>query len=491
MNIKHANLFSGIGGFLLAAEWCGWENIFAVEIEDYPQKVLQKNFPNIQKFKDIYDFDGTKFKGTVDIISGGFPCQPFSVAGKRQGEKDNRYLWPEMLRVISEIKPAFVVGENVVGLVSMENGKILERIFSDLENEGYTVESFIIPACGVGAWHRRNRIWIIAYSRLFGQEKHEKQTAGIEQYSQTASNTESINKRGLSKRKKKEKSRFAFNSQNVSNSNNTKTTRQRKDSRKIYGKSESERFNPISKDWWAAESGICRVVDDVPEKLDKNIKENEKNEKNPNKALQKMQQRINKEKNKWKDGGQGYFYEKEILRQSLYGSIPNEKQSNIFSDIEKSSEIQKTKLRKMWEQSQFEYTSYRRGLDEQFDRKLNNIVCKLSYKNTLGKWKEITEETIGLYNLWTTCEEIGYVPKTLSEVQKIWKSLTYEEMEWIIIRIGIGNRCWAEWVGTPRVAKGIKNRVDRLKCLGNTVVVPLVYEIFKAINKYYEYHISN
>ena len=160
--MRHGSLFSGIGGFDLAAEWMGWENVFQVEWDSYCQKVLTKNFPNVQKYGDIKEFKGKP--RAVDIISGGFPCQPFSHAGKRKGQADDRYLWPEMLRIIREIKPSFVVGENVAGLVSMENGKTLEGIFSDLENEGYQTESFIIPACAVGAWHRRDRIWIVAYN---------------------------------------------------------------------------------------------------------------------------------------------------------------------------------------------------------------------------------------------------------------------------------------------------------------------------------------
>jgi DNA (cytosine-5)-methyltransferase 1 len=164
--MRHGSLFSGIGGFDLAAEWMGWENVFQVEWDPYCQKVLAKNFPNVKRYGDIKEFKGEA--GAVDILTGGFPCQPFSHAGKRKGESDDRYLWPEYLRVIREIKPAYVVGENVAGLVSMEDGKTLEGIFTDLEGEGYQVESFIIPACGVGAWHRRDRIWIVAYSVLLG-----------------------------------------------------------------------------------------------------------------------------------------------------------------------------------------------------------------------------------------------------------------------------------------------------------------------------------
>ena len=169
--MKHGSLFSGIGGFDLASEWMGWDNVFQVEIDDYCQKVLAKNFPNVKRYGDIKEFKGEA--GSVDILTGGFPCQPFSHAGKRKGQSDDRYLWPEYLRVIREIKPTYVVGENVAGLISMEDGKTLDGILSDLEGEGYAIESFIIPSCGVGAWHRRDRIWIIAYNNSRGRRERE------------------------------------------------------------------------------------------------------------------------------------------------------------------------------------------------------------------------------------------------------------------------------------------------------------------------------
>ena len=119
--MTHASLFSGIGGFDLAARNCGIQNVFQVEINEFCRKVLLKNFPETKKYRDIKEFNGTEYYGTIDIISGGFPCQPFSVAGNQRGQEDNRYLWPEMLRVISEIKPAYVVGENVFGIIQFGN----------------------------------------------------------------------------------------------------------------------------------------------------------------------------------------------------------------------------------------------------------------------------------------------------------------------------------------------------------------------------------
>ena len=159
--MKHGSLFSGIGGFDLAAQWCGWQNIFQVEIDNFCQKVLAKNFPDVKRYKDIKEFDGTEYKGSIDIISGGFPCQPFSVAGKQRGKADDRWLWDEMLRVIKEIQPCWIVGENGANLWNMG----IENMLSQVEDEGYEVESFIIPACAKKMLHRRDRIWIIAHSK--------------------------------------------------------------------------------------------------------------------------------------------------------------------------------------------------------------------------------------------------------------------------------------------------------------------------------------
>ncbi len=162
--MNHASLFSGIGGFDLAAEWMGWNNIFQVEIDEFCQKVLAKNFPNTKRYKDIKQFDGTPYSGIVDIITGGFPCQPFSVAGKRKGKEDDRFLWHEMLRIIRESKPTWVVAENVSGIITQGAGLVFEQVCSEMENEGYEVQPFIIPACAVNAPHRRDRTWFIAYS---------------------------------------------------------------------------------------------------------------------------------------------------------------------------------------------------------------------------------------------------------------------------------------------------------------------------------------
>lgn len=185
--MNHASLFSGIGGAEVAASMMGWQNLFHCEIQEFPRKVLQYWFPNSESYEDITKTDFHQWQGKVDVLTGGFPCQPFSVAGRRKGADDNRYLWPQMLRAIRQIHPTWVVGKNIAGIKTMvescqvtqmgrtddlfeenyiyreESRFTLDKICADLEAEGYSVQPIVIPACAIGAPHRRDRVWIIAH----------------------------------------------------------------------------------------------------------------------------------------------------------------------------------------------------------------------------------------------------------------------------------------------------------------------------------------
>lgn len=186
--MTHASLFSGIGGAEIAATWMGWQNLFHCEINPFGRKVLEYWYPNSISYEDITKTDFTPWRGRIDVLTAGFPCQPFSVAGQRKGADDDRYLWPQVVRVIRETQPAWVVGENVAGILTMvqpseevEVGSgstlfgetdrkrvllrqeyVIETVCQDLEHEGYAVQPFVIPACAVGAPHRRDRMWIVA-----------------------------------------------------------------------------------------------------------------------------------------------------------------------------------------------------------------------------------------------------------------------------------------------------------------------------------------
>lgn len=181
MNFKkngmlHISLFSGIGGFDLASEWMGWQNIVSCEINPFGKRILEYYWPEAYHHDDIKTLTIEKINHELEkkygkdwraddiVLSGGFPCQPYSTAGKRLGKNDDRHLWPEMLRVIREVRPKWIVGENVRGLTSWNEGVVFDEVQSDLEAEGYEVQSFILPAASVGAPHRRDRVWIVAYT---------------------------------------------------------------------------------------------------------------------------------------------------------------------------------------------------------------------------------------------------------------------------------------------------------------------------------------
>jgi DNA (cytosine-5)-methyltransferase 1 len=173
VKLQLLDLFSGIGGFSLGLESTGFfKTIAFVEKDKFCRQVLQKNFNNIPIEEDIRNVRGERYK--ADIITGGFPCQPFSVAGKRKGTDDDRYLWDETIRVVAECKPRWFIGENVEGLININNGMVLRQVQTDLEEQGFQVQCIVIPASGIGAWHQRKRIWIVAYSHNNGSYRSQR-----------------------------------------------------------------------------------------------------------------------------------------------------------------------------------------------------------------------------------------------------------------------------------------------------------------------------
>lgn len=177
-DLTHLSLFSGIGGLDLAAEWAGFKTVGQCEWADYPRKVLQKHWPDVPKWRDIHDLTADDFfrrtgctRGGVTCISGGFPCQPHSCAGKRKASGDERDLWPEMRRVISEIKPRWVVAENVRGLLSSEDGRFFLGVLRDFADLGYDVGWGVTSAAAVGAIHRRERVAIVAHAHSDGLQR--------------------------------------------------------------------------------------------------------------------------------------------------------------------------------------------------------------------------------------------------------------------------------------------------------------------------------
>jgi len=200
--MKVLDLFSGIGGFSYGLDQVGFKTVAFCEMDQYCKLVLQKHWKGVKIYNDVKELKGEeviKEHGTIDLVAGGFPCQPFSIAGARKGTDDNRHLWPEMFRIIKELKPRWVIGENVRGIVSIQDGMVFENVCTDLEGEGYEVRAFNIPAAGVGAPHKRERIWIVANSRrtlrerskFQGENANESKQENANQHQRSSSSSES------------------------------------------------------------------------------------------------------------------------------------------------------------------------------------------------------------------------------------------------------------------------------------------------------------
>ena len=252
-NHKLLDLFSGIGGFSLGAEQNGIETIGFVEKDEFCQKVLKKHWSDVPIIDDIRKVNGKDF-GSATIISGGFPCQPFSVAGKREGTDDDRYLWDEMLRVISSCKPTWVIGENVEGLINIQDGMVLRSVQDDLEREGFQVQCLVIPASGIGAWHQRNRVWIVAHSEHNGSYR-QKGDATIKSSNQQ--------KDRLSIRDDKNVSDSIKNGLEIPiiQSNNIQTSKAKKNVYRSFEKQQT---------WWQAQSELRGVPNGVSYELHSN-----------------------------------------------------------------------------------------------------------------------------------------------------------------------------------------------------------------------------
>jgi DNA (cytosine-5)-methyltransferase 1 len=269
--MKHGSLFSGIGGFDLAAHWMGWENAFHCEWMEFPRKVLDYYFPEADSHVDICKTDFKKYEGNVDIITGGFPCQPFSMAGKRKGSEDERYLWHEMLRTIQEVKPKYVIAENVLGLTNIEDGLVFEQVWSDLEVAGYEVQPFVLPAASKGAPHQRQRIWIIAYRSglRFNPGRSEQSLSGNSSNGNEGNATDT----NCERRNQDDRIGKSKQSNKISTKQNATDTKgiRRKDAlakRELGRQRLGFGDQPPTWDTFPSESPICGTDDGLPRELD-------------------------------------------------------------------------------------------------------------------------------------------------------------------------------------------------------------------------------
>ena len=309
--LKVLDLFSGIGGFSLGLESLGqFETIAFCEKDKFCQKVLQKNFPNITIEGEIRDVKGEKYK--ADVVCGGFPCQPFSVAGKRKGTDDDRYLWDETIRVVRECKPKYFIGENVEGIINIQEGMVLRQVQTDLEKEGFEVQCLIIPASGIGAWHQRKRVWIIGcnvsnsdksrsfkkYSTSFNRQN--KRNGFINESgsrsNENVSNTDSgMRRRGraigesgtneiwrfYTEKEKQSKQNFRSKTigcddifrekQNLQYSNNQRCEKSNISTKPKESNFSNRKYDSTTenKTWWQTQSELCGVPNGISYKLDK------------------------------------------------------------------------------------------------------------------------------------------------------------------------------------------------------------------------------
>lgn len=229
---KHIGLFEGIGGFSLAARWAGWQTVAWCEWNEFGQKVLRHHFPEAEGYGDITKTNFKKYANTIDILTGGFPCQPYSLAGKRKGKEDERHLWPEMLRAIREIRPPYVVGENVFGLINWNGGMVFNEVQADLEAEGYEVWAYVLPACAINAPHRRDRVWFVAYSDCFSNRRKSEQQSDTYQQGWGSETDKTIRDKGEQQSlcnitSERTSSYSNSNGLNQCNSNNEKHTSKR------------------------------------------------------------------------------------------------------------------------------------------------------------------------------------------------------------------------------------------------------------------------
>ena len=292
--LKVLDLFSGIGGFSLALESTGhFETVAFVEKDEFCQKVLAKNFKGIPIEGDIRNVKGNRYE--ADVITGGFPCQPFSVAGKRKGTDDDRYLWDETIRVIRECKPRWFIGENVEGIINIQDGMVLRQVQNDLEEEGFEVRCLVVPASSKGAWHHRKRVWILGYSNS-GHE-HQKQSISQRTYSDTSRvcNATNSNSRVRGRGRAVEQGRAnkvwgfcaakeeqpecnirseAVGCNAVLRKEDVSNTKHERFSQGMQSKTTSngnrQRESKSKETWWQTQSRVCGVPNGVSYELDKN-----------------------------------------------------------------------------------------------------------------------------------------------------------------------------------------------------------------------------
>lgn len=429
--LTHLSLFSGIGGLDLAAEWAGIRTVGQCEWADYPTKVLEKHWPDVPRWKDIRTLTGESFyertgRRTVDIISGGFPCQPFSVAGKQRGKEDDRYLWPEMVRVIKELRPTWVVGENVAGIVRMA----LPDILSELEACGYRTRTFLIPACAVGARHRRYRVAIVGYSKHDG--------------SSPAEIARGIKEAGRGKQKRKETS-CEFTGA---------------------GKSGNGKSLADSHTEWKLQPPGCK------QDIRNGIGLSSEDVANTNSAGLQAQG-AEQQTARTSRTSENAQYANCARRKEQYASAKSDKEGFAGCGCDEGN-VCNAKSERLPDRS-IESVEGQRTQGQGPEQPGSNVSDS---DNRQCKWANKEIQTRGNATYGSSARE------RKRSAESILGGMAYGfpagmdgDLDFII------NHYWDEEPGIPRVTTGINHRLDRLKCLGNAVVPQQFYPIFRSISE--------
>jgi len=423
--LKVIDLFSGIGGFALGLESTGYfKTVQFVENEKWCQQILAKNFPGVPIHDDIKTYN--TYQGVeADVVVGGFPCQPFSVAGKGKAVQDDRHLWPEMFRVIRQTKPTWVIGENVRNIVSISDGMVLEQVYLDLESQGYEVQSFIIPASAVNAPHQRYRTWIVAYSNNNG---HQRGCIKTRNEVDARENTSSIGR---------------VNTENIGRSNNDGGNQTRSVTN---GSIQGSRNN--NQTTAANTTGVCEVSE--REYIHQGIDTQNRHQENHDRTLvQNRQQGVQSSINRGLEQNQTTFENIKIRQRNDDGAI---------SGVD-TAYVENTRRSSWREQPTRNTESIRRRSSEE------------------TKWSTHTDQTA------RSSQRTETVADTDSQRGCLWETDRQDAED-----VGQPPRCkvTGNWDSEPdvcRVVDGLPNRVDRLKGLGNAIVPQIAYQIGMAIKE--------